>query len=105
MPQASGGSHRAVRRSIRWIAPFHRTHPYACPGMVAEDADATGPHGEALLGGDVSTVGDAQHPTFDGRWDQEEDDEHAQWDRQQPHFLIQADDDTPSCQEAAPGAA
>src|SRR5499427_2874502 len=105
MPQPSGGIHRAVRRSIRRIAPLHRAHPHACPGMGAEDADATGPHGEALLGGNVPTVGDAQHPALDGRGDQEEDDEHAQWDGQHQHLLRQADEDTPSCQEAAPGAA
>jgi hypothetical protein len=47
--------------------------------MVTDNAYATGPHGEALMGGNVPSVGDAQSPDFDGLRDQEEYDESAKW--------------------------
>src|SRR5262245_36259398 len=103
MPNASCGINRAVRLSIVRIGPYHNTHTHACPGMVADDPYATGPHGEALLGGNVPSVGDAQRPDFDGLRGQEEDNESAKGDGQQQHRLPLADDNTPSCNEAAPG--
>src|SRR6266446_6867937 len=105
MTNASGGINRAVRLSIVRICPCHSAHTHACPGIVADDAYTTGPHGEALLDGNIPSVGDAQSPDFDGLRGQEEYDESDQWQDQQQNFLMQSKDDTTSCNEAAPGAA
>src|SRR5437870_4021812 len=105
MTNASFGIDRAVRLSVMRIYPLHSAHTNACPGMVTDDVYATGPHGEALLGSNVPSVGDAQSPHFDGLRDQEEDDESAKWYGQQQNFLMQSEDDTTSCNKAAPGAA
>src|SRR5215831_11659160 len=105
MTYASFGINRAVGLSIVRISPCHSAHTHACPGIVADDAYATRPHGEALLGGNVPSVGNAQHPDFDGLRDQEEYDESAKWYGQQQNLLTQSEDDTTSCNETAPGTA
>src|SRR2546427_6063466 len=105
MTNASFGINRAVRLSIMRICLCHSAHTHACPGMVTDDAYATGPHGEALMGGGVPSVGDAQSPDSDGLRDQEEYDENAKWYGQQQNLLMQSEDDTTPCNEAAPGAA
>src|SRR5688500_5545473 len=105
MPEASLRVNRAVRLSIVRIRLCHSAHTHACPGMIADDAYATGPHGETLLGGNLPPVGNAQSPDFDGLRDQEEYDEGAEWYGQQQTLLTQSQDDKASCNEAAPGAA
>src|SRR5215510_2991751 len=105
MTNASVGIHRAVRLSIVCICLYHSAHTHACPGIVADDASTTGPHGEALLGGNVLSVGDAQSPHFDGLWDQEEYDESAEGYGQQQNLLTQSEDDATACNETAPGTA
>src|SRR5919108_4311644 len=105
MTNASFGINQAVRLSIVRICPCHSAHSHACPGIVVDDAYAAGPHGEALLGGNVPSVGDAQSPHFDGLWDQQEDNESDKWYGQQQNLLTQSEDDTTSCNEAAPGTA
>src|SRR5262249_30379111 len=105
MTQTSFWIDRAVRLSILRIYPLHSAHTHACPGMVADDVYATRPHGEALLGGNVPSIGDAQSPDFDGMRDHEEYDENAKWHGQQQNLLTQCKDDTTSCNEATPGTA
>src|SRR5215510_7359909 len=105
MTYASFGINRAVRLSIVRISPCHSAHTHACPGIVADDAYATRPHREALLGGNVLSVGNAQRPDFDGLRDQEEYDESTKWYGQQQNLLTQSEDDTTSCNETAPGTA
>src|SRR5690349_25101234 len=105
MTNASFGINRAVRLSIVRIYPGHSAHTHACPGIVADDAYATGPHGEALLGRNVLSVSDAQSPYFDSLRGHEEDDESAKGYGQQQNLFIQSKDNTTSCNEATTGAA
>src|ERR1043166_1308846 len=105
MTNAPFGINWAIKLSIVRICPCHSAHTHACPGIVADDAYTTGPHGEALLGSNVLSIGDAQSPDFDGLRDQQEDNESDKWHSQQQNLLMQSEDDTTSCNKAAPGAA
>src|SRR5215510_12420219 len=105
MTDTSFGIDWAIRLSIVRIYPHHSAHAHPCPGMVADDAYTTGPHGKALLGRNLPLIDDAHSTDFDGLGDQQEDNQSDKWQGKQQSLLTQCKDHTTSGNESAPGAA